>query len=172
MRYLLSVYRRHLPIQTADTAIQNIIQCYLMIAELETELNRTWFYKVFPTLQYPGNGTNLRSIRDILRGKLMHLENCVGYSNINAELVFGNAYFINTEKLTLLDVIYTIPNSIILALSQLRTILPMDVSSYVNQYMNYVMTTQKDITTNPSMRTVCQSSEEFYRLMTDLVRVW
>ena len=66
MRYLLSVYRRHLPIQTADTAIQNIIQCYLMIAELETELNRTWFYKVFPTLQYPGNGTNLRSIRDIL----------------------------------------------------------------------------------------------------------
>ena len=102
----------------------------------------------------------------------MHLENCVGYSNINAELVFGNAYFINTEKLTLLDVIYTIPNSIILALSQLRTILPMDVSSYVNQYMNYVMTTQKDITTNPSMRTVCQSIEEFYRLMTDLVRVW
>lgn len=172
MRYLLSVYHHYLPIQTADIATQNIIQCYLMIAELETELNRTWFFKVFPSLQYPANGANLSSIRDILRGKLVHLENCAGYSKINAELVFGNVYFINTEKWTLRDVIYTIPDSIILALSQLRTILPTDVSGYVNQYMNFIMLLQRDIKTNPSTRAVCQLVEEFYVLITELVRMW
>lgn len=169
MRHLLSIYRRYLPIQTADKAMQNTIQCYVMIAELETELNRTWFYKVFPSLQYPGNGTNLRAIRDILRGKLKDLENCAGYSKINEELVFGNSYFINTEKLNPVDVIYIIPNSVILALSQLRTILPPDVAGYVNQFMNFVMTTQKDISTNSNTNAVCRLVGEFFSLMAELV---
>lgn len=110
---LLSIYHRFLPVNMTDETLRKTVHCYLMVSELETELNQTWFYAVFPSLRYTANGVTLSSIRGILRAKLHSLEDQPQYAFINRELVFGSSYFINTAKLNSMDVITVLPNSVI-----------------------------------------------------------
>lgn len=110
---LLSIYHRYLSVNMTDEALRKNVHCYLMVSELETELNQTWFYAVFPSLRYTANGVTLSSIQGILRAKLHCLEDLSQYVFVNQELVFGSSYFINTAKLNPMDVITVLPNSVI-----------------------------------------------------------
>ena len=71
---LLSIYHRYLPVNMMDETLRKNVHCYLMVSELETELNQTWFYAMFPGLRYTANGVTLSSICGILRAKLHSLE--------------------------------------------------------------------------------------------------
>lgn len=112
MRHLLAHYVEALPIQTIDKSVQNAIQSYLMMEELETELKHTWFYHVFPKMQYPGGGISISTIRDQLRMKVKDLENCGGFTRVSQKLVFGNSYFINADKLNIMELLNVVPDSI------------------------------------------------------------
>lgn len=113
---LLSIYHRYLPVNMMDETLRKNVHCYLMVSELETELNQTWFYAVFPGLRYTANGVTLSSICGILRAKLHSLEDLSQYPFINRELVFGSSYFINTTKMNSMDVITVLPNSVVCGL--------------------------------------------------------
>ena len=113
---LLSIYHRYLPVNMTDETLRKNVHCYLMVSELETELNQTWFYAVFPGLRYTANGVTLSSICGILRAKLHSLEDLSQYPFISRELVFGSSYFINPTKMNPMEVITVLPNSVLCGL--------------------------------------------------------
>ena len=114
MRHLLQIYTKEIPILTADLTIQNTIQSYLMMSELEVEIRRTWFYKVFPNMKMMGYSNSISGISEKLHYQLRNLETYEGYTRLNSQLSFGKTYtFLNMNFTSLVDIIESFPNAII-----------------------------------------------------------
>lgn len=114
MRHLLQIYVKEMPVLTADPSIQNTIQSYLMMNELETEIKRTWFYKVFPKMKSFGYGNSISGIRDKLQYQLRNLETFEGYTRLNSQLIFGKTYtFMDMNQNSIVDAIVLVPSAVI-----------------------------------------------------------
>ena len=114
MRHLLQIYVKEMPVLTADPSIQNTIQCYLMMNELETEIKRTWLYKLFPKMKSFGYGNSISSIRDKLQYQLRNLETFEGYTRLNSQLIFGKTYtFMDMNQNSIVDAIVLVPSAVI-----------------------------------------------------------
>lgn len=87
MQYILQIYRQYIPEQTKDIGVQHSILAYLMISELDSELKKTIFYKVFPSLLYPASGVNLSTIGASVRRHLADLENSSSFHHVLPYLV-------------------------------------------------------------------------------------
>ena len=87
MQPIFRIYRKYLPIQTESLEVQNSILAYLMVSELEAELKKTIFYKVFPSLLYPPNGYSLNTIGLSLRRRLSALESNPSFVHVVPYLV-------------------------------------------------------------------------------------
>lgn len=87
MERYVRLFESRYPEELRDRPTRNKVTLYLMVSELEYELNRTAFYHVYPSLKNVSYGKSLLSIRQSLNADLMCLQNKPGFYNLSRELV-------------------------------------------------------------------------------------
>lgn len=87
MQYVLQIYRKYIPDKTSSTEVQHSILAYLMVCELDGELKKTIFYKLFPSLLHPASGVNLGTIGASIRCHLAQIEDSPGFRFVVPYLV-------------------------------------------------------------------------------------
>ena len=87
MERYVRLFESRYPEELRDRPTRNKVTLYLMVSELEYELNRTAFYHVYPSLKNVSYGKSLLSIRQSLNADLMCLQNKPGFYNVSRELV-------------------------------------------------------------------------------------
>lgn len=87
MQYILQIYRKYIPEKTGSAEVQHSITAYLMVCELDGELKKTIFYKLFPTLLHPASGVNLSTIGASIRCHLSQIEESPGFRFVLPNLV-------------------------------------------------------------------------------------
>ena len=87
MERYVRLFESRYPEELRDRPTRNKVTLYLMVSELEYELNRTAFYHVYPSLKNVSYGKSLLSIRQSLNADLMCLQNKPGFYNLSQELV-------------------------------------------------------------------------------------
>lgn len=87
MERYLQLFKKRYPEEMRDRVLQNKVSLYLLISELDCELNRTAFYHVYPSLKNMSSGYSLRTIRLSLNADLMALQYKPGFYNLSQELV-------------------------------------------------------------------------------------
>ena len=87
MERYVRLFESRYPEELRDRATRNKVTLYLMVSELEYELNRTAFYHVYSSLKNVSSGSSLNTIRQSLNADLMCLQNKPGFYNLSRELV-------------------------------------------------------------------------------------
>ena len=87
MQYILQIYRKYIPEKTGSAEVQHSILAYLMVCELDGELKKTIFYKLFPALLHPASGVNLSTIGASIRCHLSQVEESPGFRFVLPNLV-------------------------------------------------------------------------------------